>query len=73
MLISVGKPKLSMPKPQPMPKTATGMRALSIWMKDTLRYRYAALLSHKVPANSAPIGTIACNGHHTVNDGPVSS
>ncbi len=31
---------------------------LSIWMKDTLRYRYAALLLHSVPANRRPIGRI---------------
>ena len=27
---------------------------LSIWIKDTERYKYAALPSHRVPAYSAP-------------------
>lgn len=31
---------------------------LSICTKDTSRYKYAALPSHKVPANNPPIGTI---------------
>ena len=42
--------KLSMPKVHPVQKTATGISALSIWMKDTDRYRYAAFPSHNVPA-----------------------
>lgn len=44
--------KLSMPKVQPVQKTATGMSALSICMKDTDRYRYAAFPSHRVPAHN---------------------
>ena len=42
--------KLSIPKVHPVQNTATGMSALSIWMKDTERYRYAAFPSHNVPA-----------------------
>ena len=42
--------KLSMPKVHPVQKTATGISALSIWMKETDRYRYAAFPSHNVPA-----------------------
>lgn len=42
--------KLSIPKVQPVQNTATGISALSIWMKDTERYRYAAFPSHSVPA-----------------------
>jgi hypothetical protein len=41
--------KVSRPRAQPVQKTATGIRALSIWMKDTERYRYAAFPSHSVP------------------------
>lgn len=37
MLTRVLVEKVSMPKLQPVAKTATGMSALSIWMKDTLR------------------------------------
>ena len=50
MLIRVSDEYVSVPIPQPTPNTATGMRAFSIWMKCTLRYRYAALPSHRVPA-----------------------
>lgn len=50
MLTRVLVEKDSMPNAQPVAKTATGMSAFSIWMKDTLRYRYAALPSHSVPA-----------------------
>ena len=46
--------KLSIPKVHPVQNTATGISALSIWMKDTDRYRYAAFPSHNVPAPWPP-------------------
>ena len=46
--------KLSMPKVHPVQNTATGISALSIWMKETDRYRYAAFPSHNVPAPCPP-------------------
>ena len=49
MLKIVPALKDSMPKTQPVVNTATGISALSIWMKDTDRYMYAAFPSHKVP------------------------
>jgi hypothetical protein len=35
---------------------ASAALTLSIWMKDTVRYRYAALPSHSTPAKRRPIG-----------------
>ena len=37
MLVAMGQPNFSVPKKQPTPKTAAGMSALSIWMKETER------------------------------------
>jgi len=37
-----------------------GELTLSIWMYDTLRYRYAVLLRMRLPLNSTPIGNIDC-------------
>lgn len=50
MLASPAAEKVSRPSVQPVQKTATGISALSIWMKLTDRYMYAALPSHSVPA-----------------------
>jgi hypothetical protein len=38
----------SVPIKQPTVKTETGMSALSIWMNETLKYKYAALPIHNV-------------------------
>ena len=47
------------PRPQVVMRTATGIVALSIWMKATLRYRYAWLPQIKLILKKIPMGTIA--------------
>ena len=64
MLASVPREKASMPKAQPVQKTATGMSALSIWMKLTDRYKYAALPSHSVPEQAGQL--LGCNLDHAL-------
>ena len=48
-----------MPKIQVARSVATALVALSIWMNDTLRYRYAKLPQIKLRLNMTPMGTIA--------------
>jgi hypothetical protein len=48
MLKNEDHTNFSVPIKHPTVKTETGMSALSIWMKETLRYKYAALPIHSV-------------------------
>ena len=52
MLTKVLMLNVSTLKRQPMQKTATGMSAFSIWMKETDRNMYAEFPSHRVPSGS---------------------
>ena len=48
----------SRPKEKRMNMVMTGVNALSIWMKDTVRYRYARLPRYSVRAINRPMGTM---------------
>jgi len=43
-----------------MMRIATGVNALSIWIYETLRYKYAVLLRMRLPLNNNPIGNMDC-------------
>ena len=47
------------PKNHPVMRTATGVVALSIWMKATLRYKYVRLPQMSDKLKKIPIGNIA--------------
>lgn len=58
-LPSVRRLAWEIPKAQVASKVTTALVALSIWIKDTLRYRYARLPQIRLKLNIRPIGTMA--------------
>ena len=56
MLAALAFENCSVPMKTPVAYTRPGMSDLVIWMKETDRYRYAELDSHRLAAYRTPVG-----------------